>query len=695
MAIRMTGLNSGLDTDSIVKALMSAQRTKQTKIESKKTKLEWKKEIWGELNTKLYSFYKDSLAKIKMQGSFKTKAANSSDSSKVVATATSSASEGTYKIKVNSLASAQYVTSDKLKGALDENGNVVAATSKTKLKDLVDAGGNRTFTSGTQISIKGKAGLSTLYVDDNTTVADFVTACKNVGLSASFDETQQRFFIGSSTSGADQGFTITAGALSQAQQDAVAGWKSAIGYDYLSSKDKAAVSKIFDNLQAGTTTYDKVSDKLKSYVEKSQSSAVTAYYKKQITDDYNRRYLDSTGKAVTQEGIDALVASGTKAEDISKMTPAERVKAVSNLVTKKVTADLKTDAYKNKINDGVSNGINDTNASEFLQRSASDRLAALDASASSYASTMANIADGNAQLQGLGLEAVDGTAVSEKADHTGMVVVAASDASITFNGATLTSSTSSLSVNGLTLNVMGTTAGEEVTVSVTKDNSAIYDTIKDFLSEYNSILKQMNTYYSASSARGYDVLTSEQKEAMTDDEIEKWETKIKDSLLRRDDTLSSLISSFRTNMAGAYTASDGKKYSLASLGITTSTDYTEGGLLHIKGDEDDSEYIDSTNKLEKMLNDDPDLVMEIITGLTTNLYNDLQKKMSTTTMSSALTFYNDKEMSSQLSDYKKEISEWEVKLAEMENRYYSQFTAMEKAMAKLNSQQNYFSSMLG
>ena len=69
--------------------------------------------------------------------------------------------------------------------------------------------------------------------------------------------------------------------------------------------------------------------------------------------------------------------------------------------------------------------------------------------------------------------------------------------------------------------------------------------------------------------------------------------------------------------------------------------------------------------------------------------------MASTTMSSALTFYNDKEMASQLSDYKKEITKWETKLSEMEDRYYSQFTAMEKAMANLNSQQNYFSSMLG
>ena len=105
--------------------------------------------------------------------------------------------------------------------------------------------------------------------------------------------------------------------------------------------------------------------------------------------------------------------------------------------------------------------------------------------------------------------------------------------------------------------------------------------------------------------------------------------------------------------------------------------------------------MDETNKLQQMLNDDPDLVMEIITGLTTNLYSDLQEKMSSTTMSSALTFYNDKEMNSQISDYKKQVTTWEKKLLEIENRYYAQFTAMEKAMASLNSQQNYFSNMFG
>ena len=206
----------------------------------------------------------------------------------------------------------------------------------------------------------------------------------------------------------------------------------------------------------------------------------------------------------------------------------------------------------------------------------------------------------------------------------------------------------------------------------------------------------MNTYYGAASASSYEVLTDDQKKAMSDDEVDKWNTKIKDSLLRRDSTLSGLISTMKTNMMGTVTASNGKTYSLANLGITTSSkNYNEGGLLHIKGDEDDDEFADSTNTLMQMLEEDPDTVKEVLSGLAKNLYDGLNKKMGTSTLSSALTFYNDKEMASQLSDYKKEISDWESKLSDMEERYYSQFSAMETALAKIQSQQNTLSSYLG
>jgi len=64
-------------------------------------------------------------------------------------------------------------------------------------------------------------------------------------------------------------------------------------------------------------------------------------------------------------------------------------------------------------------------------------------------------------------------------------------------------------------------------------------------------------------------------------------------------------------------------------------------------------------------------------------------------MKSALSFYNDKEMTKQMTQYKKDIKSWETKLSDMEDRYYKQFSAMETALSKLQSQQNSLASYLG
>jgi flagellar hook-associated protein 2 len=275
-----------------------------------------------------------------------------------------------------------------------------------------------------------------------------------------------------------------------------------------------------------------------------------------------------------------------------------------------------------------------------------------------------------------------------------MAVVAAADSIVQLNGATLTSSNTTLTVNGLTLDLVSA-SDEAVTLTVSNDTSAVYDSIKEFVNQYNSILADLNEYYYADSASGYDPLSDDEKESMTDDEVEKWETKIKSSLLRRDSTLGGILDTMRSTMTSStVTASNGKSYSLANLGITTGSDYTEYGLLHIKGDEDDDDYADEDNTLQSMLESDPDTVTEVLSGIVTNLYNNLSKKMQSTTLSSALTFYNDKEMSTQLTTYKKEISDWETKLADLEDRYYSQFTAMETALTKLQSQQSAISSYL-
>lgn len=711
MPIRMTGLISGLDTESIVNQLMSAQRTKQTKVENKKQKLEWKQEIWKGLNTKIYGFYKDSLSKMKYSSNYSTKKASVSDSTKLTATASTKAAAGSYKVEIKSIASAQYVTSGKL-SYKDSSGNTNTATTSTKLSDLG-------MSSGTVLKLEVGDKSSALEVKDDTTIKDFVNFCSNAGLNATFDEKQQRFFLSSKDSGEENSFSLSANTYSSEGDTAITELNDAVGLANLTSSQKTKYNSIvYGAIASGTQISDDDKETLKSIAVSSADadakSKATEFYRASLNKTYD--ISDEEKEKIKKKYDSDLTLSGD-----------DRTKAIADAIEKKKQSDieekLKTDEYKTKISEAVTKGItaeevrkaglavnNDSGVEdpasiskytfEKTETRKENAENAIESAVGKFNTAIESgiTSDNGSGLLKLGLSNFDGATSYKEGDlASNMVLSKAADTEIVYNGATLTSNNTSIEVAGVTLNLLGTTAaGESVNVTVSNDTSAVYDTIKEFITEYNSILKTMNTYYDAASASSYEVLTDEQKEAMSDDEVDKWNTKIKDSLLRRDSTLSSLISVMKTDMMGSYKASNGKTYSLANLGISTSSkNYNEGGLLHIKGDEDDDEFADSTNTLMQMLEEDPDTVKEVLSGLASNLYDSLNKKMSTSTMSSALTFYNDKEMASQLSDYKKEISNWESKLSDMEEKYYSQFSAMETALAKLQSQQNTLSSYLG
>lgn len=703
MPLRMTGMTSGLDTDSIVSALMEAQTTKKTKVENKKTKLEWTQNIWTGLNKKLYSFYTDSAGKMRFQSSYQTKKAASSDASILTATAQSSASSGSYTVKVNQLAAAQYVTSAKVSAkSTDASGKVTESkvTSDTKLSALgFDTEGDTT------IEITAGEKTINLNVDETTTVRDFVNALKDAGLNASFDEKQGRFFISAKESGADGKFTITSKTMTGEQVAAQNKLMDSVDYSNLSSGDQDTVKKILSDLKNAQDT-SAAADAEKSLQDISDRTAkekATEYYKNKLTDDMLSQYkyetdgTDGNGDAHKAGDIDySKVKQALQEADLDKdvYTESDRLIVLKQkIIEPAVTEELASEEYTGKIDNAVTSGLEDAGIEKQ-----SERYATISLAVNGYAQAMK---DGTEQskesaLKLLGMDDIDGSAVKESADGTGMVVIEAADSIVQVNGATLTSSNTTLDVNGLSLNLVSA-SDREVKVTVSNDSTAVYDAIKDFVEQYNSALSEMNKYYYADSARGYDPLTDDQKEAMSDEEVEKWETKIKDSLLRRDSTLSGILETFRTSLTGiTVKASDGKTYSLANLGITTGKDYKEYGLLHIKGDEDDTDYADSENTLQSMINSDPDIVMEVMSGIASNLYNNINKKISTTTtMKSALSFYNDKEMTKQMTQYKKDIKSWETKLSDMEDRYYKQFSAMETALSKLQSQQNSLASYLG
>ena len=273
--------------------------------------------------------------------------------------------------------------------------------------------------------------------------------------------------------------------------------------------------------------------------------------------------------------------------------------------------------------------------------------------------------------------------------------VAGQDSEIELNGVKYTGDSNSYSINGLTIEALAETGDSAISITTSTDTQGVYDKVKDFLTEYNNIINEMTKLYNADSAGSYEPLTDDEKDQMSDKEIEKWETKIKDSLLRRDSTLGSVMTAMQTAMMSSVEIG-GKKYSLSSFGISTlgflNVAENEQNAYHIDGDEDDANTSGKTDKLMAAINDDPDTVMQFMQQLSTNLYSAIGDKMKSTDLSSAFTIYNDKQMKTEYTNYTKTIKEWEKKISNREDYYYNKFTQMESAMTKLNSTQSSISS---
>jgi flagellar hook-associated protein 2 len=288
--------------------------------------------------------------------------------------------------------------------------------------------------------------------------------------------------------------------------------------------------------------------------------------------------------------------------------------------------------------------------------------------------------------------------VTGSASSSGAVRITGQDSEIELNGATFTNNSNNYSINGLTIEAMEVTGNDEVTITTNTDVDGIYDMIKGFLKDYNDLVKSVDVAYNAASSKGYEPLTSDEKDAMSDDEVKKWEEKIKDSLLRKDSTLGSVLDTMKNDMAKSFKVGD-KSYSLSSFGIATlgyfNSPENETGVYHIDGDKDDSKTSANTDKLREMISNDPDTVISFFSQLSTQLYTDLGKKMAASSTSSAYTIYNDKQMNTQYSEYNTKISAAEDKVTTWEDYYYSKFSAMESALAKMNAQSSSLSGLFG
>ncbi len=771
MPIRITGMNSGLDTEALISELVSAYRMKTQKYTKAQTKLSWKQEAWKNLNSKISSFY-SKLTNLKYSSAYNIRSATISDATKATVKASSSAINGSYSIKIKQQAKSGYLTGANL-------GDKITANSK--LSELGYTTGNGTIT----VNANGKT--TDIAVDENTTVSDFVKSLNSAGLKANFDASHHRIYVASSTTGKNSDFSLTgsdangADALSKlglsvassADTALYKGWAAYalntngdpyITYDqngnaqtngtYDAARTETNIAAILEEVRKAPATITnntaeiKYADAYKALQEMrannlsnldAQENADFHTLLKEST--LKNVYIDANGELYdkladgtynsrgenkvnyTQAEMDAKGAeeASKKLEALEKkagFTKEVETKNPDGTVVKETVVDsAQVNAYKSSLTtveayeaadaSGVQpnadqiKAVQDAYADGTLDTLKGDLQSEIDAARNTLSdhalldnaaftpesitqkiTNAAGVLDGSISVQySAGATRVDGQ-----------------DLVIEVNGAEYTSTTNEITVNGLTINALAETGEDEITVNISNNTQGLYDKIKGIIKDYNELINEMTKLYNAGSSRGYEPLTSDEKDAMTDTEIAEWEKKIKDSILRRDDTLGSLLNGMSTAMFKSYSV-NGKNYSLSSFGIHTlgilNAADNEQNAFHIDGDESDSLTAGNADKLMKALTEDPDSVIEFVKQLTSGVYDVINKKMSSTKLSSFNVVYNDKEMAREYSDYTKTISKWEEKLTKMEDSYYKKFAAMESALATLQSQQSYLASLFG
>ena len=186
---------------------------------------------------------------------------------------------------------------------------------------------------------------------------------------------------------------------------------------------------------------------------------------------------------------------------------------------------------------------------------------------------------------------------------------------------------------------------------------------------------------------------------MSEKEVEEYEKKIKDSLLRSDGTVSSIVTALTSATSAGYKVGDKTMYlsnfGIGSLGYFNSAD-NEKHALHIDGDADDENTSGKDDKLLSMIKNDPDAVVSFFTQMSNDLYSRMSKLSSSVDGQRSFgSFFDDKKMKADYTSYTTKIAEMEEKVNDYEDRLYKQYAAMEKAMAKLQSKTNALSGLLG
>ncbi len=753
-----SGMASGMDTESMVEALLSGTQAKIDKQNALKQQTIWKQEIYRDLITQINSFqskffkksFSDFSSTSLMSPSFFNAMSIASTSSAIRASVDSSAAVGSHSVKVSQLATASKVTSTSAAGKHDLEGTAnISEMYKTAMKDALAE--ERTVS----LSVNGKAidvDFSDLVKEnaaDNKVeyptpqqIADRLNEAlsKFDGISATVN-TDGKVVI-TSTNTDDKGkYTDEIKVLTSSSSEGLAMTGLTAGASL--GKDGTMTAANAPKTEGDVTfnvdiTYDGAKTTVKIDMEKVMEQADEAAQRREIQRQFQEQVDfafgegkvqmsmdDTTGgfKLSTQYKTSTVMISG----DNANQTTLGVLNGESNRIG--IGGDLGMyfkDAFDAdgkasfSINGKTIEVNKDMTISEMMRavnNSGAGVTMTYQSNSGTFSLTANNSGDGfkidiqdtNGSLMASVFGAdgstttyttdIDGGASVQDPDSGAVRIgnfVEGKDAIFEFDGVAMARNSNTISQDGLTMTFTNTTDQAE-TLTVNRNTDQIVDGIKGFIEEYNALLDKINGLVDADAEyRDYAPLTDAQKKEMTEKEIEKWEEKAKTGLLRRDNVLESFLQSMRSVL---YERPADSAYALYDLGIDTG-DYTQKGKLFMDAD--------GEAKLRAALESNPDEVAKLFTsedGIG-NKMNDILNGVASTSSGSPGTLVQIAGVkggaSEASSDYNQRLSEIEQKIKNLKNayeleknRYWSKFNAMEKLVSQMSSQSAWLSQQFG
>lgn len=609
---RITGLATGLDTDSMVKQMMQPYKLKVDKAKQERDLVAFKQEMYRDIMKDLrgiFSKYTDIAKSDSLLSSknYSTSKFTSTNESSVTAEGLSGAVLGKYKVEVQK----------------------VAAPAKLEIEDFSQLAGEKI-----NINISGKSVdidlTSVSSTDKDAIIQKLNDSMNKAGVAGKFSKSDlaNKIILQSTKTGSDQTIKIT------------------------SFSDKTAA---YTN-----TTYDNIKGQKLNFVVNGKSIDVDL-------SDVNDVLTEEEKKQVSLEKLrTSLISSGVTVEVDAND---------SNNFIFKTSAVGDGNKIELKIEDGtvlpntqgVTIGENNIYIpDEISNKTGTDALVKV---TDSYGHTT-QVSDGNGGY-------VDGFATYKSNEFV------IDNVKFTVNDVT----TSSVSITGQS------------------DTTGLVNKIKDFVKDYNEVIEKITTKLNEKKNYNYAPLTDEQKADMTDEQIEKWNAKVKQGLLKRDNDLTKIATDLR---ASFYSTVKGTSLNIRNLGIDFTNDMDKSGQLVI--DED---------KLSKALSENSEDVIKLFTQAAPSdvtdkneIYNNsgifqrIKTILNNTVMTSGSSFMqkvgyegNSTFVKNALTDdllrRERQISDMEKSLKTRENNLYLKFANLEKAMNNYNSQSAYLASSFG